>query len=81
MSRVYKVTLFVLDPGDSIGGEGELCGQLENLHHPEFVTVMDIQSREVQWNDDHPLNKKDTQREAFDKLFKFDGNDLIGENK
>jgi hypothetical protein len=76
--RAYKVTLLVLNLNGDCNTKEELIQELENLRHPEFVTVMDVKSREIEWSDDHPLNQYDTQKDAFEKLFQFDGDDVIG---
>ena len=66
--KVYKMTLQVIDfEGTS---EEDIISTIENSKY-FCVNVKDICSREIgEWNDDHPLNKKDTCDQAFKDLFK-----------
>lgn len=68
--RVYKVELLVVD-FDGLGEDG-ITDVIECTKYPNrciHPQVKDIQSREVDWNDDHPLNDSKTCDEAFEKLF------------
>jgi hypothetical protein len=68
--KVYKVTLLVVDH-DRLGEE-ELRGVIERTKYPNRCispSVMGVQTREVEWSDDHPLNLLDRQERAFVDLF------------
>ena len=67
--KVYKVTLLVVDH-DRLG-EGETRDVLEHTKYPNHCigpVVMDVQTAEVEWSDDHPLNTG-KQAQAFAELF------------
>jgi len=61
MTKVYKLTVLVVDL-DDLGLDG-IADELDT------AIVMHQESREVEWDDDHPLNKKDTYQAEFDRLF------------
>lgn len=50
-------------------GQDEIIQILENSRYV-YPQVMDIKSVEIDWTDDHPLNKNATVKEEFEKLFK-----------
>jgi hypothetical protein len=68
--KAYKVTLLINDH-DEVGDE--IKNIIENQHYPNYCIaplVMDIQSVDIgEWSDDHPLNKFDTMKEEFNKIF------------
>ena len=69
--QVHKLTVMVIDH-DGLGGT-EVRDVLESQRFPNDCIspcVMLVDTREVEWSDDHPLNKTDTQDAAFDELFK-----------
>jgi hypothetical protein len=56
--KAYKVELLVLDLNNVGVNESTLLYDLEYL----FPKVMSVQSKEIgEWDDDHPLNKGDTE--------------------
>jgi hypothetical protein len=68
--KVFKVEVMVLD-FDEVGEEG-VVSLLENTKYPNWAIspeVKSVESREVEWSDDHPLNKRDTADSAYRKLF------------
>lgn len=68
--KVYRVELMIVDM-DDIGGEA-IRDELENGHYGNDCispAVMLIDSRDVDWSDDHPLNKSGTADQAFADLF------------
>jgi len=67
---VHKVTLAVVDH-DELGPE-EVVRTLENARYPNRCMSphgMDIETKEVDWHDQHPLNLIHKQAEAFRELF------------
>jgi hypothetical protein len=49
--------------------EDDIVYFIENIKHL-YPTVMSIQSKEIgEWNDDHPLNKKDTVKQTYEELW------------
>jgi len=71
MTSVYKIELLIVN-NDKLS-EDELICVIENAHYPNrciYPRVMKIEKREVEWSDDHPLNKRDQKRQAYEELFK-----------
>ena len=71
-TKVYKVVLMVVDH-DGIGIE-DVEAVLEDTHYPNhciYPTVMEVETEEVDWADDHPLNARSTQSYEFHRLFGF----------
>lgn len=69
-TKVHKVTLIIID--DEQLGEEEISAIIENQKYPNHCIsplVYSIDTKEIEWNDDHPLNKKDTYKIAFKNLF------------
>lgn len=70
MTRVYKVVFYAVDH-DDLSTE-DVRDIVENTRYPNDSLgphVLSIDHREVEWTDDHPLNKKNTSRAALDALF------------
>lgn len=68
--KVFKVELMITDH-DKVGEDG-IISMLENTKFANWSispTVMAIESREIEWTDDHPLNKFPTMKAAFEELF------------
>ena len=68
--KVHKVTILIVDT-DGLGAQ-EVKETLQNANFPNdciYPQVMDIQTEEVVWSDEHPLNHCDTQKRAFEELF------------
>ncbi len=68
--KVHKVVLMVVD-SDDIGAES-VTEVIENARYPNHCigpNVMSIETTEVEWTDDHPLNRNATLHKAFDQLF------------
>lgn len=69
-TKVHRVVLLVVDH-DDLGVEG-VVREIENVRFPNDCMsprVMRVDTREVVWDDNHPLNRKDTRGAAFDDLF------------
>jgi hypothetical protein len=69
-TKVHRVVLLIVDT-DNIGAD-EVREVLENTKYPNHCIgpqVMGIETVNVEWSDDHPLNRRESQREAFDRLF------------
>lgn len=65
--KAYKVGLLIID-NENIG-EDEIRDRLENCRYV-YPSVMNIQSAEIgEFHDDHPLNKKDTFEEEYNRIF------------
>jgi hypothetical protein len=68
--KVHRVTLLIVDT-DNIGAD-DVRDVIENAHYPNRCiapSVAAIETREVDWSDDHPLNRADTQDAEFARLF------------
>ena len=65
-ANVYKIELLVIDT--ELYGTEDVIYTIQNEKYlsPE---VMQIESVEVEWSDDHPLNNESTQEKAFYELF------------
>lgn len=75
--KAYKVEILVLDFEHM--PEGDIVYFIENIKHL-YPKVMSIQSKEIgEWNDDHPLNRKDTAKQTYDDLWKNDFRTLCSE--
>lgn len=63
-TKVHKVEVLVLDLN------GPSCVVVgDRMPRVEFSTVMNIETREVEWTDEHPLNQHKTQHAAYQQLF------------
>jgi hypothetical protein len=72
--KIHKITILVVDL-DSLGAAG-VKTELENTNYPNGCirpTVVEIDTREVEWSDDHPLNKASTWLAEFRCLFGAEG--------
>ncbi len=68
--KVHAVTLLIVDHDDI--GEGEIRSVIENQSYPNDCIgprVMRVDTRTVEWTDQHPLNVTRTMRSAFEELF------------
>lgn len=70
-TNVYAVTMMIVDTNHQLRSSEELRSVLENADGPADCgqTVVSIESRQVEWCDDHPLNKRGTWRAEFMRLF------------
>jgi len=74
--NVYRVELLVIDH-DGIGEDGVkrvLAGQ-RYPNHCISPMVKRIETRAVDWSDEHPLNQSDTHDAAYRALFAAEGGD------
>lgn len=77
--KVHRVVLRV-DDDDDLGPDG-VRSVLENQRYPNHCIrpqVVAINSADVDWTDDHPLNRERWQY-AFDEMFEMDGDAPKGE--
>jgi len=68
--KIHKITILVVDH-DDLGAPGVKL-ELENTNYPNDCispTVIEINTREVEWSDDHPLNNSRTLLSEFRRLF------------
>jgi hypothetical protein len=66
-AKVYKVELLIIDP-ENCRNQDDVIYFLENVKYL-YPKVKSIKTAEIDWDDDHPLNKKDTQDQACQELF------------
>jgi len=69
-TKVHKVELLIINT-DNVTEES-IITVIENARYPNHCispSVKHIETREVDWDDDHPLNKSETCEEAYRKLF------------
>lgn len=74
MKKIHKVTLLIVDDDDL--GAASVKDEIENTNYPNDCirpTVMEIDTREVVWSDDHPLNNSRTMLAEFRRLFGTEG--------
>jgi hypothetical protein len=67
--KVYKIELMVID-FDEVGEE--IKDIIENQKYPNYCiapSVASMESREIEWSDEHPINKGKTWKDEFKKLF------------
>ncbi len=68
--KVHRIVLMVVDH-DDLGAE-DVAEVLEETKYPNWCIhphVMGTETREVEWHDEHPLNRTDSLKEAFRALF------------
>ena len=68
--KVFKIEIMVID-FDGLGEDG-VKNEIENAHyHNDCMSpeVKSIKSEDVDWSDDHPLNKCGTSARAYQDLF------------
>ena len=70
--KAYKVEILIIDH-DELGAEG-IKQVIEETSYPNYCIspdVKDIVSVEIgEWDDEHPLNKRETSDEEYNRLFK-----------
>jgi hypothetical protein len=70
VTKVHKVTLMIVD-FDKLDAEG-VKEVIENTRYPNRCLnpdVMTIETKEVEWDDEHPLNYRSSREKAFEELF------------
>lgn len=70
MTKIHKVVLLIVDT-DDVGANG-VRDVIESTRYPNRCIapqVMELETQEVEWSDDHPLNNARTQADAFKTLF------------
>jgi hypothetical protein len=68
--KVHAVTLLIVDH-DCLGAR-EIRDVIESQSYPNDCIrpqVMHVDTREIEWTDQHPLNVARTTHAAFDELF------------
>jgi hypothetical protein len=68
--KAVKVEILILD-FDGLG-EDEIISVIENTRYPNHCIspdVKSIESVEIEWDDNHPLNMKSTCDDAYNELF------------
>jgi hypothetical protein len=71
MIDVIKIELLIVNH-DGLSAT-EIAETLENEKYPNYCIspkVMSIETREVEWSEDHPLNKRETFVQTYKELFK-----------
>lgn len=73
--KAYKVELLIIDL-DEVGEE--IPGMIEGMKYPNWCLnpiVMKMESREIgEWHDNHPLNKDETMKTEYERLFNKEQN-------
>lgn len=68
--KIHKLTILIVDH-DNLGAAG-VTTELENANFANDCirpTVVEIDTRDVEWSDDHPLNNSRTRSAEFRQLF------------
>jgi hypothetical protein len=69
--KAYKVEVLIINFDEL--EENEIKDVLENTYYSNHCIspeVLSIESKDIgEWNDDHPLNKKDTRKNEIQRLF------------
>jgi len=71
--NIYKIEMMVID-FDNIGEES-VKQVIESTRYPNHCispNVKSIETRQVDWRDDHPLNKKSTCDDYYRKMFSLE---------
>lgn len=69
-TKVHRVALLVIDT-DDLGAE-EVVEVIESTRYPNYCIapdVLGVETREVEWHDEHPLNRAETFDAAVADLF------------
>ena len=69
-TKVHRVEVLIIDH-DDLGVDGVRL-EMENVRYPNHCLspdVVRIDTREVDWDDEHPLNHRDTKDAAYLALF------------
>lgn len=66
---IHKATLIIMDINRNCATAKEITSVLKNLDYPEFVDVLSVETKKVEWSDEHPLNKAETRDAAIKELF------------
>lgn len=69
--KVTKVVVMIVDFDEL--GEDDIKNTLENANYPNDCIgpiVQEIETVEVDWTDEHPLNMDSTSSAEFERLFK-----------
>ena len=69
-TEVHRVVLYVVDH-DQVGAAG-VREVLEHARYPNYCIsphTVSVETRAVEWADDHPLNMRSTSAAAFAELF------------
>jgi hypothetical protein len=72
--KAFKVEILVLDH-DGLGEQG-VRQTIEHTRYPNHCIspqVMAVESREIEWADDHPLNRSDLAPAEYTRLFAKEG--------
>jgi len=70
-TKVYKLEVLIVNH-DQLSVE-DIRSAIEETHYPNrciMPHVIKMEEREVDWSDDHPLNKKSTMTQTYKELFK-----------
>jgi hypothetical protein len=66
-AKVYKIVLSIVDLYNV--PEEDVRYFLENVKYL-YPSVISLETRDIEeWDDNHPLNQKDTFKEEFERLF------------
>ena len=69
--KAYKLEILVIDHENV--GEKEIKKMIENTKYPNYCINPNVKNIDVadigEWSDDHPLNKRDTADEEYQRLF------------
>ena len=70
MTKVHKVVLLIVDHDDL--GADDVVVEIQNVRYPNRCLspeVMEIETTEVDWDDNHPLNSSATAKGEFERIF------------
>jgi len=68
--KIHKIEILIID-FDGLGEEG-IKDVIENTRYPNdciSLEVKMIKTKEIEWNDEHPLNFSNTSDEEYQRLF------------
>ena len=68
--KVFKIEIMVID-FDQLG-EDEVKNEIENVNYPNDCLspqVKNIESVDIEWSDEHPLNLHATSEQTYKDLF------------
>lgn len=66
MTKLYRVTAYVLDLNGDCPDKKSVIENIEHNRHPEFISVEEVFETDCgEWDDDHELNKTNAPYEKY----------------
>lgn len=75
-TKVYRIVVCIIDHED-VGAESSARMIVDARYPARCISphVLDVEERQVEWSDEHPLNHASTSKEAWRLLFERESGD------